>query len=252
MIEDGERKYHIGLTRGDLEGAEYAIMPGDPGRVPKIAAKLEQARQIGMNREYTSWSGTCANGKKILVISTGMGGPSTAIAVEELNMLGIKTAIRVGTCGGMQPEVCAGDLIVVSGAVRQEGTSREYVPVEYPAISDPDVLLALRNSAERLRMKYHVGIVQCKDSFYGQHEPERMPAGYELMDKWEAWKKSGVLASEMESAALFVVAGILKMRAGAVMLCVWNQERELLGLGNDEVHDSSASIKVAVDAISNL
>jgi uridine phosphorylase len=105
---------------------------------------------------------------------------------------------------------------------------------------------------ERLRMKYHVGIVQCKDSFYGQHEPERMPAGYELMDKWEAWKKSGVLASEMESAALFVVAGILKMRAGAVMLCVWNQERELLGLGNDEVHDSSASIKVAVDAISNL
>ncbi len=247
-----DKMYHIGLTKDDVEGITAAILPGDPGRVPLIAAQLSHPKPIAQNREYTSWSGTDTRGKEILVMSTGMGGPSTAIAVEELHMLGIDTVIRVGTCGGMQPEVCAGDLIIVSGAVRQEGTSREYVPVEYPAVADLTVTNALEAAAEALHFRHHVGIVQCKDSFYGQHDPKRMPVGYDLMNKWDAWKKAGVLASEMETAALFVVSGILKMRAGAVMLCVWNQERELMGLGNDEVHDSEASIKTAIEAVTNL
>ncbi|MCI7740917.1 MAG: uridine phosphorylase [Clostridiales bacterium] len=247
-----DKMYHIGLTKDDVEGITAAILPGDPGRVPLIAAQLSHSKPIAQNREYTSWSGTDTGGKEILVMSTGMGGPSTAIAVEELHMLGIDTVIRVGTCGGMQPEVCAGDLIIVSGAVRQEGTSREYVPVEYPAVADLTVTNALKAAAEALHFRHHVGIVQCKDSFYGQHDPKRMPVGYDLMNKWDAWKKAGVLASEMETAALFVVSGILKMRAGAVMLCVWNQERELMGLGNDEVHDSEASIKTAIEAVTNL
>lgn len=247
-----DKMYHIGLTKDDVEGITAAILPGDPGRVPLIAAQLSHSKPIAQNREYTSWSGTDTGGKEILVMSTGMGGPSTAIALEELHMLGIDTVIRVGTCGGMQPEVCAGDLIIVSGAVRQEGTSREYVPVEYPAVADLTVTNALKAAAEALHFRHHVGIVQCKDSFYGQHDPKRMPVGYDLMNKWEAWKKAGVLASEMETAALFVVSGILKMRAGAVMLCVWNQERELMGLGNDEVHDSEASIKTAIEAVTNL
>lgn len=247
-----DKMYHIGLTKDDVEGITAAILPGDPGRVPLIAAQLSHSKPIAQNREYTSWSGTDTGGKEILVMSTGMGGPSTAIAVEELHMLGIDTVIRVGTCGGMQPEVCAGDLIIVSGAVRQEGTSREYVPVEYPAVADLSVTNALKAAAEALHFRHHVGIVQCKDSFYGQHDPKRMPVGYDLMNKWDAWKKAGVLASEMETAALFVVSGILKMRAGAVMLCVWNQERELMGLGNDEVHDSEASIKTAIEAVTNL
>ena len=247
-----DKMYHIGLTKDDVEGITAAILPGDPGRVPLIAAQLSHSKAIAQNREYTSWSGTDTRGKEILVMSTGMGGPSTAIAVEELHMLGIDTVIRVGTCGGMQPEVCAGDLIIVSGAVRQEGTSREYVPVEYPAVADLTVTNALKAAAEALHFRHHVGIVQCKDSFYGQHDPKRMPVGYDLMNKWDAWKKAGVLASEMETAALFVVSGILKMRAGAVMLCVWNQERELMGLGNDEVHDSEASIKTAIEAVTNL
>lgn len=247
-----DKMYHIGLTKDDMKGITAAILPGDPGRVPLIAAQLSHSKPIAQNREYTSWSGTDARGKEILVMSTGMGGPSTAIAVEELHMLGIDTVIRVGTCGGMQPEVCAGDLIIVSGAVRQEGTSREYVPVEYPAVADLTVTNALKAAAEALHFRHHVGIVQCKDSFYGQHDPKRMPVGYDLMNKWDAWKKAGVLASEMETAALFVVSGILKMRAGAVMLCVWNQERELMGLGNDEVHDSEASIKTAIEAVTNL
>ena len=247
-----DKMYHIGLTKDDVEGITAAILPGDPGRVPLIAAQLSHSKPIAQNREYTSWSGTDTGGKEILVMSTGMGGPSTAIAVEELHMLGIDTVIRVGTCGGIQPEVCAGDLIIVSGAVRQEGTSREYVPVEYPAVADLTVTNALKAAAEALHFRHHVGIVQCKDSFYGQHDPKRMPVGYDLMNKWDAWKKAGVLASEMETAALFVVSGILKMRAGAVMLCVWNQERELMGLGNDEVHDSEASIKTAIEAVTNL
>lgn len=247
-----DKMYHIGLTKDDVKGITAAILPGDPGRVPLIAAQLSHSRPITQNREYTSWAGACANGKEILVMSTGMGGPSTAIAVEELHMLGIETLIRVGTCGGIQPEVCAGDLVIVSGAVRQEGTSREYVPVEYPAVADLAVTNALKTAAEALHFRHHVGIVQCKDSFYGQHDPERMPVGFDLMNKWDAWKKAGVLASEMETAALFVVSGILKMRAGAVMLCVWNQERELMGLGNDEVHDSEASIKTAIEAVTNL
>lgn len=247
-----DKMYHIGLTKDDVEGITAAILPGDPGRVPLIAAQLSHSKPIAQNREYTSWSGTDTGGKEILVMSTGMGGPSTAIALEELHMLGIDTVIRVGTCGGMQPEVCAGDLIIVSGAVRQEGTSREYVPVEYPAVADLTVTNALKAAAEALHFRHHVGIVQCKDSFYGQHDPKRMPVGYDLMNKWDAWKKAGVLASEMETAALFVVSGILKMRAGAVMLCVWNQERELMGLGNDEVHDSEASIKTAIEAVTNL
>ena len=244
--------YHIGLTKDDVKGISAAILPGDPGRVPLIAAQLSQPRKIGQNREYTSWVGTCSNGREILVMSTGMGGPSTAIAVEELHMLGIETLIRVGTCGGIQPEVCAGDLVIVSGAVRQEGTSKEYVPVEYPAVADLTVTNALKTAADTLCFKHHVGIVQCKDSFYGQHDPARMPVGYELQNKWGAWIKAGVLASEMETAALFVVAGILRMRAGAVMLCVWNQERERMGLGNDEVHDSEASMKAAIEAVTNL
>ena len=247
-----DKMYHIGLTKDDMKGITAAILPGDPGRVPLIAAQLSHSKPIAQNREYTSWSGTDTGGKEILVMSTGMGGPSTAIALEELHMLGIDTVIRVGTCGGMQPEVCAGDLIIVSGAVRQEGTSREYVPVEYPAVADLTVTNALKAAAEALHFRHHVGIVQCKDSFYGQHDPKRMPVGYDLMNKWDAWKKAGVLASEMETAALFVVSGILKMRAGAVMLCVWDQERELMGLGNDEVHDSEASIKTAIEAVTNL
>ncbi|MBO5569994.1 MAG: nucleoside phosphorylase, partial [Clostridia bacterium] len=187
--------------------------------------------------------------KPVLVMSTGMGGPSTAIAVKELRMLGIRNLIRVGTCGGINTDVKAGDVIVVSGAVRQEGTSLQYVPVEYPAVADVDLVCALRDAANVLGYPCHVGIAQSKDSFYGQHDPGRMPVGYELQNKWEAWKKAGVLASEMEASTLFTVASVYGMKAGAILLCVWNQEREAIGLGNDEVHDMSIPIKIAIKAI---
>ena len=195
-----EKLYHINLCKEDLEGADTAILPGDPGRVPKIAAMLENPRPLTQNREYNSYLGTL-EGRRVVVISTGIGGPSASIAVEELSMLGVQTFVRVGTCGGMQLGVQAGDLVVVNAAIRMEGTSREYLPIEFPAVADFEVTAALRDEAQALGYAHHVGVVQCKDSFYGQHDPDSMPVGYELKDKWQAWIKGGALASEMETIA---------------------------------------------------
>lgn len=241
--------YHIGLN--DEHGAKYAILPGDPGRVETIAKYLNDPKFLHRNREYTTWVGEL-EGEKVLVMSTGMGGPSTAIGVEELFRTGVNTFIRVGTCGGMQPQITGGDIIVATGSIRMEGTSREYVPIEFPAVSDLEVANALVSSAKKLKYTCHAGVVQSKDSFYGQHDPERMPVGYELMNKWQAWIGAGCLASEMESAALFTVSSVLRARAGAVFSVVWNQERARLGMSNPEVHDTTAAIRTGVEAIRTL
>ena len=246
-----EKLYHINLCKEDLEGADTAILPGDPGRVPKIAAMLENPRPLTQNREYNSYLGTL-EGRRVVVISTGIGGPSASIAVEELSMLGVQTFVRVGTCGGMQLGVQAGDLVVVNAAIRMEGTSREYLPIEFPAVADFEVTAALRDEAQALGYAHHVGVVQCKDSFYGQHDPDSMPVGYELKDKWQAWIKGGALASEMETAALFTVSCVRRLRSVAVMLCIWNQEREAAGLPQEREHDTDKAIRVAVGAVARL
>lgn len=241
-----EALYHVGFD--DSHGAKYAILPGDPGRVEKIAAFLDNPRFYHQNREYTTWLGEIER-QPVLVMSTGMGGPSTAIAVEELYMTGVRTFIRVGTCGGMQTEVMGGDVVIASAAIRMEGTTREYVPIEFPAVADVGMTNALINAAKNLGFTYHAGVVHCKDSFYGQHNPDRMPAGYELKQRWEAWIKAGCLASEMESATLFIVAQVLRARAGCVLSTVWNQERARQGLSNPECHDPERAIRAAVEAV---
>ncbi len=241
-----EKQYHIDFD--DSHGASYAILPGDPGRVEKIASYLDNSRFFHQNREYTSWLGELSN-RTVMVISTGMGGPSTAIAVEELFKTGVRNFIRVGTCGGMALPVLGGDIVIATGAIRMEGTTKEYVPVEFPAIANLEVTNALVEAAKKLNAQWHAGIVQCKDSFYGQHNPDHMPVGYELMNKWDAWIKAGCLASEMESAALFIVSQILGARAGCVLNVVWNQERERAGMNNPHSHDTSLGIKAAVEAI---
>ena len=242
-------QYHVGLKPGDV--GRYVILPGDPKRCAKIAQYFENPYLAADSREFVTYTGTL-DGEKVSVTSTGIGGPSASIAMEELCNCGADTFIRVGTCGGMQTEVCGGDLVIATGAIRMEGTSREYAPVEYPAVPDLEVTNALVNAAKKLGMPYHTGVVQCKDSFYGQHSPERMPVSYELMNKWEAWKRLGCLASEMESAALFVVASHLRVRAGSCFLVMANQEREKEGLENPVVHDTDMAIRVAVQAIRNL
>ena len=246
-----EKLYHINLSKSDIQGAKYAILPGDPDRVPKIAAFFDNPQKIGQKREYNSYIGEL-NGEKVLCVSTGIGGPSAAICIEELYQLGVTNFIRVGTSGGMQMNVKAGDVIVVNGAIRMEGTSKEYLPIEFPAVPDLDITCALRDAAKRLGYDYHVGVVQCKDSFYGQHAAQRMPVSYELENKWQAWIRGGCLASEMESAALFTVCSTLGAKAGAVMLCVWNQERAKAGLDRDEEHDTEKAIKTAIEAIKIL
>ena len=246
-----EKMYHINLNKADIQGAKYAILPGDPDRVPKIAAFFDNPQKIGQKREYVSYLGQLC-GENVLCVSTGIGGPSAAICIEELRQLGVENFIRVGTSGGMQLKVNAGDIVVVTGAIRMEGTSKEYLPIEFPAVADLDITCALRDAAKKLGYTYHTGVVQCKDSFYGQHTPQRMPVSYELENKWQAWIKGGCLASEMESAALFTVCATLGAKAGAVMLCVWNQEREKAGLDQNEEHDTEKAIKTAIEAIKIL
>ncbi len=247
--EDANKLYHIQVAPGEV--GRYVIMPGDPKRCAKIAAYFDDPVLIADNREYVTYTGTL-DGVKVSVTSTGIGGPSAAIAMEELYRCGADTFVRIGTCGGMQPEVKSGDVVVATGAIRMEGTSREFAPLEFPAVADLTVTNALVNAAKQKGCPFHTGVVQCKDSFYGQHEPETKPVSYELMNKWEAWKRLGCLASEMESAALFVVASYLHVRVGSCFLVVANQEREKLGLKNPVIHDTDMAIQVAVEAIRQM
>ena len=247
--EDANKQYHIQVGKGDV--GRYVILPGDPKRCKKIARYFDDARLIADSREYTTYTGYL-DGVKVSVTSTGIGGPSASIAMEELVMSGADTFIRIGTCGGMQLDVKSGDVVIASGAIRMEGTSREYAPIEFPAVADIRVTNALMQAADELEQKYHIGVVQSKDSFYGQQSPETKPVSYELLNKWEAWNRLGCLASEMESAALFVVASHLKVRAGACFLVMANQEREKEGLDNPVVHDTDMAVQTAVKAIRRL
>ena len=248
MLNSKEKPYHIDAEKGIV--GRYCLIPGDPGRCEKIARYLDEPKHISTNREYNIWNGKLL-GETVTVCSTGIGGPSTAIAVEELFSCGADTFIRIGTCGGISLDVKSGDAVIASGAVRQDGTSHEYAPPEFPAVSGTKALFALNQAAEELELSYHSGIVQSKDSFYGQHSPARMPIASSLEAKWEAWKRLGVLASEMEASTLFTVGAALGLECGAVFMCVWNQERFAAGLDGDaeEVHDTDRAIRTAVKAI---
>ena len=241
-----EIMYHIGLSTGIK--AKYAILPGDPGRVPKIAAYLDQPKELGFNREFHTWSGKLC-GETVLVTSTGIGGPSAAIAVEELIQLGVDVFIRVGTCGGMNEKVCAGDVVIATGAIRMEGTSREYLPIEFPAVADFGLVRDMTDGAAALELPFHTGVVQSKDSFYGQHSPRTMPNGQELLRKWDAWIAGGCLASEMEAAAIFSVAAARNVRAAALFHVVWNQTRRDKFGDNSESHDTDRAIRTAIEGL---
>ena len=246
-MQELAKQFHIACAQGDI--GRYCILPGDPGRVPAIAALFDDAKQIAYNREFNVWTGTLL-GEKVTACSTGIGGPS--IAMEELHKCGADTFIRTGTCGGIDLNVQSGDVVVATGAIRYEHTSREYAPIEFPAVADFQVTNALVEATKKLGFPLHTGIVQCKDSFYGQHDPAASPVYYELQQKWESWKRLGVKASEMESAALFVVAAALGCRCGSCFHVVWNQEREAAGLDQKMSEDTSSSVKVSVEALKLL
>ncbi|MDD3057990.1 MAG: uridine phosphorylase, partial [Sphaerochaeta sp.] len=239
-------QYHLHIKQGDV--GRYVILPGDPKRVPLIARYLDDAKLVADSREYVTYTGML-DGERVSVTSTGIGGPSASIAMEELYKCGSDTFIRMGTCGGIALDVMGGDVVIATAAVRMEGTSREYAPIEFPAVASFEVVEALVEAGRQLKKRSHTGVVQCKDSFYGQHDPAIMPVSYELINKWEAWKRLGVLASEMESAALFVVAARLGARCGSAFFVVGNQEREILGLENPKLHDTEDAIRLTVQGL---
>ena len=242
-----ERQFHIQCTAEDI--GHYVFLPGDPDRVPWIASYLENAQKVAQSREFTTYTGTL-DGTRVSVTSTGIGGPSAAIAMEELAALGAHTFLRIGTCGGMQPELVPGALIVPTGAIRMEGTSQEYMPLAFPAVPDFGLTEHLVCAARAAAYDYHTGVVQCKDSFYGQHSPETMPVAPALLQNWQAWKAAGTRASEMESAALFTVAAARHVRCATILQMLWNQERQ--AVVRDKEHaasDMTHAIEVAVAAM---
>jgi uridine phosphorylase len=208
-------QYHIHLKEGDV--GRYVFLPGDPGRCETIAAYFDEPKFITQNREYATYTGKLL-GQKVAVTSTGIGCPSTAIAVEELIKIGADTFIRIGTSGGIQPGTIVGEVAVVTAAIRDEGTSLHYMPVEFPAIANLDVVEALKEGAIRAKVPYRLGITQSKDSFYGETEPDRMPTSDHLKTRWNAWVEGGAVCSEMESSTLFILSSIYRTRAGGVML----------------------------------
>ena len=244
-----EKQYHIQCVEGDV--GRYVLLPGDPGRCEAIAKHFDNPVHIGMNREYNIWTGTLL-GEKVSVCSTGIGGPSAAIAMEELKNVGADAFIRVGTCGGIDLNVLPGDVVIASGAIRFEHTSLEYAPIEFPAVADFEMTAALKAASEELGYRTHVGVVQCKDSFYGQHSPNKSPVYYELLQKWESWKRLGVKASEMESSALFVIAAALGVRCGSCFHAVWNQEREKLGMEMPMTEDTTGAVRVGIEAMKRI
>jgi uridine phosphorylase len=245
--------FHLHIKEGDI--GRYVLLPGDPARCEKIAKYFDNAHFVAQNREYVTWTGTLL-GEKVSVVSTGIGCPSAAIAVEELIDVGADTLVRVGSSGSMQPNVHAGDVVVVTGSIRDEGTTSHYLPIEFPAVADLDVVNALRSGADRLGLRHHSGISQSKDSFYGEVERMRMPMAAHLQERWNAFVAGGAMCSEMESSALFILSSIYRKRAGGVMLVI--NESDLAETAEEDVgkhmneFDADSVIKVAIEGFKLL
>jgi uridine phosphorylase len=242
-------EFHLKILPGDV--GKYVLLCGDPGRCEKIAACFDDPTFVRCNREYNIYSGFL-EGEKVSVCSTGIGGPSTAIAVEELIHCEAHTFIRIGSSGGMALAVLGGDVVIGTAAIRMEGTSREYAPLEFPAVADYRLVCALVDGAREAGVRYHVGVLHNKDNFYGQHSPDTMPVRDELKSKWQAFLECGALASEMESAALFVIGSVRRVRCGSVVQVFANQTRRALGLSDPISLDTEAAIQTGVLGLRNI
>ena len=239
-----ERKYHVGLAPGDV--GEYVLTPGDPFRTAIIAGLLDDAEEVAWSREYRTFTGS-VRGTRVSTTSSGIGGPSAAIMVEELKDLGVHTFLRVGTCGAAQPGIRIGDLIIATGSVRSEGTPDGYVPREYPAISDHDLVSACVQSAQAAGVTHHRGIIRSVDALYSDLLPDTMPRGPQERAELEMWSRAGIVANDMESSTIMVVASIRKLRACSILLVT-----DELGAGEIQHLDPSymeRMLKVAIGAI---
>ncbi|HPY74413.1 MAG TPA: uridine phosphorylase [Planctomycetota bacterium] len=246
--KEDEKQYHIQLKKGDI--GKYVLLPGDPGRVPLIASYFDEAHEVAFNREYRTFTGKVA-GIPVSVTSTGIGCPSAAIAVEELIKIGAEVFIRIGTAGALQPEIKLGDVVITTAAVREEGTTHQYVPASYPAVADLDVTWALKKAAEKLGLPHHCGISHCKDAFFIESEKDSQPLPIEEHNKalWKAWERSNVLSTSMEAAAIFVISSIRKVKAGEVVAIIgltYDDAPIVAKVGIEE------AIQVAIEAIKIL
>jgi uridine phosphorylase len=239
------KKYHINVTKEDIESSEYCLICGDPGRVTKISSLLHDSREISFNREYKIHLGYIDD-QPVVVSSMGIGCPSTAIGVEEFGQLGVNTIIRVGTSGIISKKINLGDIVSATGAIRDEGTSKQYIDYEFPAIANVDVVLALRLAAKNLDLFsiFHEGIIHSKDAFYSE-TPELIPNPL-IKNRWKSWRAAGALVTEMESSTLFIISQIRGYRAGGIMAAIGETESEELII--DHKKGQKEAIMVAVEA----
>ena len=239
-MSNNEKMMHIALSKDQVGG--YAFLPGSPERVPRIAAYLDNAEKVAQHREHTTYVGYL-DGVRVTVTSTGMGGPSAIICLEELIRLGVHTFMRVGTCASTSAKVSLGDVCIPGGAVRMEGTSSHFLPMEYPAVPDYFLLKHLEAAAIEQGFPYNMGVTITKDSFYSQIEPETRPIGYELVNRWNAYEKGGATNTSMECAPLFIAGGSLGVRVASVMASATNYK------SYDEDNKKNSHINVEQRAI---
>ena len=249
MQRDDNREYHIELAPGDV--GRYVFLPGDPGRCEMIAQYFDEPAFVTRHREYETWTGNL-DGEKVSVVSTGIGCPSAVIALEELVKIGADTFMRVGTSGSMQPHIKPGDLGVISAAIRDEGTTSHYLPIEFPAVADFEITNALWDAANKSGKNVHIGVSQSKDSFYGQHSPERMPVAKRLQERWDAWMGGGAICSEMEAAGLYIVSQVLRVRTTGIMMIMGHPDQSPMSAEEWEASKVEGVLPVAIEGMREI
>jgi uridine phosphorylase len=243
------RQYHLQVERGEV--GEYVLLPGDPARCELIATRLEGARQVASHREFTTFTGSL-DGTPVSVTSTGIGGPSAAIAVEELVKVGAGTLLRVGTCGALDAALGPGDVVVVQAAAHDGGTAGQYVPAGFPVIADTDVVLALRDEAVAAGHRWRLGVVFSNDAFYAEMEPDLFPLQHRIGESWQAWARAGCVAVEMEAATVLAVAAVRRVRAGAVLAVIDRAGAGMAGMPDAHRLPLDAAIGTAVGGLRRL
>lgn len=246
--------FHLGLTKADLQGAELAIVPGDPERVRKIAEMLDNPRFLASHREFTSWLAEL-DGHPIVICSTGIGGPSTSIAVEELAQLGIRTFLRIGTTGAIQTHIQVGDILITTAAVRLDGASLHFAPMEFPAVADFACTTALVAAAETMQVRKHIGITASSDTFYPGQERYDTYSG-RVVERFRGsmaeWQAMGVMNYEMESATLLTMCASQGLRAGMVAGVIVNRTQQEIPDAATMKSTESQAVQIVIEAARRL
>lgn len=244
-----KKMMHLNISKGQV--GKYVFLPGSVERAAKIAEYLDNPVKIAQHREFLTYTGELA-GVPVTVTSTGIGGPSAAIAVEELFECGAHTMMRIGSCASTSPKVKMGDVVIVNGAVRMEGTGYHYLPIEFPAVPDFGMLKELEAAAIKLNIPHNIGVTITKDSFYSEVSPETKPVHYELKNKWEAYEKGGATNTSMECSTLFLVGATLGIRMSSVMISATNYHSYSNDVKDYPREWEDRAIRVGIEAMTEI